>query len=70
MIGNRIQQAHYASDFYRNYYHKVLNGLIVLSIIILLLIGYIVFLMLNQASPTYYATTLGGRIIPMEARQS
>lgn len=66
MIGDRIQQARYARDFYRDYYHKILNGLIVLSVIILLLIGYIIYLIVKQSPPDYYATTLGGQIIPMQ----
>lgn len=66
MIGNRQQQARYASDFYRDHYHKVLNGLMVLCFIILLLIGGIIYLIVKQPPPNYYATTLGGQIIPME----
>lgn len=66
MIGDRTQQARYASDFYRDYYHKILNGLIVLSVIILLLIGSIIYLIITQPYPKFYATTLGGQIIPMQ----
>ena len=68
MIGNRIEQARYASDFYRDYYHKTLNGLMVLCFIILLLIGSIIYLIANKAPPKYYATSLGGQIIPLEGR--
>jgi hypothetical protein len=65
MIGGRERQARYASDFYRDYYHKTLNGLMILCFIILLLISGIIYLIVTQADPKFFATTLGGQIIPM-----
>lgn len=65
MIGDRRQQARLQSDFYRDSYHKILNALIISCVIILLLIAAIIYLLLYQAPVHYYATTLGGQIIPM-----
>lgn len=65
MIGNRERQARFHSDFYRDKYHKLLNALIFSCFIILILIAAIIYHVLNQHAPDYYATTLGGQIIPM-----
>jgi len=65
MIGDRQQQARYQSIFYRDSYHKILNALIYSCFIILILIAVTIYLILFQAPTHYYATTLGGQIIPM-----
>lgn len=66
MIGNRQQQAKYQSDLYRDNYHKILNALMMSCFIILLLILGIIYFILTQTSPNFYATTLNGQIIPMQ----
>lgn len=68
MIGDRQQQPRYQSDFYRDYYHKVLNALIYSCLLIVILIGAIIYLVITHPSPKYYATTMGGQIIPMVPR--
>ncbi|MHB1946491.1 MAG: hypothetical protein ACYCQI_00065 [Gammaproteobacteria bacterium] len=65
MIGDREQQARYQSIFYRDSYHKILKALIYSSFFILILIATTIYLILFQAPTHYYATTLGGQIIPM-----
>lgn len=65
MIGGRMEQARFKSDFYRDNYYKLLNAIIVSCVIILLLIGAIIYLILFHPEPSYYATSLGGQIIPM-----
>lgn len=65
MIGDRQQQARFHTDFYRDYYHKILRGLILSSIVILLLIFAIIYLILFHPATPYFASTLGGQIMPM-----
>lgn len=65
MIGNREQQPRYQSIFYRDYYHKLLNALMISCFIVLVLIATIIYLLLKHPSPHYYGTSLGGQIIPM-----
>ena len=65
MIGDRRKSASYQSTFYRDYYHKILNGIIFCCLLILLLTGVIVYFVLFHPPYNYYATTLGGQIIPM-----
>lgn len=65
MIGDRKKSASYQSNFYRNYYHKILNGIIFCCLTILLLTGVIIYFVLVHPPYDYYATTLGGQIIHM-----
>lgn len=67
MIGNRRQQAIYQSDFYRVHFHRTLNALMVSCVIILALIAAIAYFILFKPAPKYYATSLGGQLIPMTA---
>ncbi len=67
MIGNRESFARLKSDLYRDNYHKILNILILESIIILLLMIAIVYFVFFQPLPKYYATTSEGKVIPMAA---
>lgn len=66
MIGDRQQQAKFQSVFYRDSYHKLLRALIYSCFIILILIAATIYLILFEAPVHYYATTLGGQIIPMQ----
>lgn len=65
MITERLRSPRYHSDFYRDSYHKVLNGLIISSIIIIMLIAAIIYFILFRAEPNYYGTSLGGQLIQM-----
>lgn len=65
MLGDRDRQGRYQSDFYRDNYHKLLNLLILSCVIILMLIAAIIYFLLKHHEPTYYATTLGGQIVPL-----
>ena len=64
MIGGR-QQARFQSDFYRDNYYKMLRILIVTNVINVLLVLAIIYFVLFKPAPDFYATTLGGQIIPM-----
>lgn len=67
MIGDRQKHARFQSDFYRDSYYKMLNALIYSCVVILFLIMGIIYLVVTHPSPNFYATTLGGQIIPMKA---
>lgn len=66
MITDRLRNPRYHSDFYRDNYYKMLNGLVVSCFIILLLIAAIVYFILFRAEPNYYGSSLGGQLIPMQ----
>lgn len=65
MISDRQREARQQSDIYRNGYHKILNALILSCVIIFCLIIAIAYFVLFQPAPHYYATSLGGQLIPM-----
>jgi len=67
MLGEKHQIARMQSDFYKDWYHKILRGLIISSAIILCLVVAIIYFVLFSPEQTYYATTTEGQIIPMTA---
>lgn len=68
MIGSREQSAWSQSDFYRYCYYKFLNWLIIDAAIILALVAVIIYLLLTQHEPPYYASTLSGQILKLTPR--
>lgn len=54
------------SDFFIMGYRKLINALFVLLLIIILLLGYIIYQHLTRPLPTYFATTIDGRLIEMK----
>lgn len=63
MLGQRYEIARMQSDFYRNWYHKILRALVVSTMIMLGLILAIIYFVLFKPSQQYYATTTEGQII-------
>lgn len=63
MIGTRLEQARLQSDFYRDCYYKMLRLLIIEIVIMILLIGAIMYVILFESKPPFYATTTTGQII-------
>lgn len=52
-------------DFYRDSYRLVLTVLLVAVIIIVILSGIIAYQASHRPTPTYFATTMDGKLIPM-----
>lgn len=65
MIGDKQRNARLQSDFYRDSYHKMLRFLIFMCLIILLLIGGIIYYVLFQPAPQYYASTSQGEVVEL-----
>jgi intracellular multiplication protein IcmL len=65
MIGRRDQMPRYKSDFYRDNYRKILRALVLALIVIGLLVAVIIYMVLLNPKPQYYASTVEGRIIPL-----
>jgi hypothetical protein len=65
MIGQRHEQARLQSDFYRDCYHKMLRLLLIEVGVMLLLILAIIYIILFEVKPLYYATTTSGQIIQL-----
>ncbi len=65
MIGRKHELVRLQSDFYRDNYHKLLRGIIVLAFVILFLTVAIIRYVLFTVPPQYYGTATSGQIIPM-----
>jgi intracellular multiplication protein IcmL len=68
MIGHRHELPRFQSDFYRDNYRKVLFTLILSIMVMIFLIAAIIYLVLTQKKPDYYASTTSGQIISMAPR--
>ncbi len=68
MIGARHEIARLQSDFYRDQFRKILHWLVMSLIIIFLLIGAIIYKILDRPPQGYYANTTNGKILPMPKR--
>jgi len=65
MLARKHENARLQSLFYRDQYRRTLNLLIVAMIIMFLLIGGILYLVLFNPDPNYYANTTNGIILAM-----
>lgn len=65
MAGDALELVRLRNNFYRDNYRKVVGALLVALIAIVALVGAVVYLVMNRPSPTYFATTDSGRIIPL-----
>jgi hypothetical protein len=63
MLGTRDEIARMQSDFYRDWYHKILRVLVGSSIVMLGLILTIIYFVLFKPTQGYYASTTEGQII-------
>lgn len=63
MAENSVELVRLRNNFYRDNYRRVMKLLFVLSVIIVFLLVVIGYLLKNQPTPKYFATTQSGRII-------
>lgn len=65
MLGSREETPRFQSDFYRYKYYKILRWVMYSLALMLLLLLAVLYLVLFQPAPKYYANTMTGRILPM-----
>ncbi len=65
MIGERHTIARLQSDFYRDSYHKVLNGVFIEIFVLLILILAILYHIIVHPPQPFYASTLEGQILTL-----
>ena len=68
MLGRRQESARLQSDFYRDQFRKILRWLMGSVLIMFLLIGAIIYVILDQKPQSYYANTAEGKILLMPKR--
>jgi hypothetical protein len=67
MIGQRHELARLQSDFYRDCYYKIMNLIYLEIFIMLILIVVIIYHILVHPKQEFYASTLEGRILTLNA---
>lgn len=66
MVGKKYEIARMRAELHRDNYRKLLRILIFFNILSLVLIVAIIYVIFFQPSPSYYATTSNGLIIPLK----
>ena len=70
MLGHRNEIARLQSVFYRDQFHKMIRWIMASLGIVFILIAVIVYLILFQPSPQYYADTTDGKIMMMQQQKT
>lgn len=65
MVGQKYEIARMRAELHRDNYRQLLRVMLGLNVMILLLILAIIYVIFFQPSPTYYATTPTGLVIPL-----
>lgn len=65
MVGQKYEIARMRAELHRDNYRKLLRFLIILNAVTLAMIVCIIYVIFFQPSPTYFATTSTGLIIPL-----
>ncbi len=65
MVGRKYEIARTRAELHRDNYRQLLRVLIFFNAVTLFLIISIIYIVFFQPSPTYYATTPQGLVIPL-----
>jgi intracellular multiplication protein IcmL len=65
MANDALETVRLRNNFYRDNYRKVVTALLMALVAIVALVLVISYMMTHRPSPTYFATTAKGRIIPL-----
>jgi|GEM_PF-1068037 len=67
MVGRKYEIARMRAELHRDNYRQLLRVLIALNIVTLALLASIIYVIFFHPTPTYYATTATGLVIPLGA---
>lgn len=67
MVGGKDEIARMRAELHRDNYRQLLRVLIIFNAVTLALILSIIYIIFFQPTPTYYATTSTGLVIPLGA---
>ncbi|MDR1057203.1 MAG: type IVB secretion system apparatus protein IcmL/DotI [Coxiellaceae bacterium] len=65
MVDDAVELVRLRNNFYRDNYRRLVGVLLVLLVIIVVLVGTILYQLVNRPEPRYFATTVDGRIMPL-----
>jgi len=69
MVGQKYEIARMRAELHRDNYRQLLRTLIFLNIVTLTLIAGIIYVIIFHPTPTYFATTSTGLVIPLGSHQ-
>lgn len=69
MVGQKYAIARMRAELHRDNYRQLLRFLIILNAITLVLIAGILYIVFFHPTPTYYATTSTGLVLPLGVPQ-
>jgi len=65
MVDDAVELVRLRNNFYRDNYRRVVGALMVLLLIVSVLVGVVIYQIINRPAPKYFATTVDGRIMPL-----
>ncbi len=65
MVGQKYEVARMRAELHRDNYRQLLRFLIFLNVVTLVLIASIIYVVFFHPTPTYYATTSTGLVLPL-----
>ena len=65
MVDDAVELVRLRNNFYRDNYRRIVGALLFLLVIIIMMIGTILYQIINRPEPRYFATTVDGRIMPL-----
>lgn len=65
MVGQKYEIARMRAELHRDNYRQLLRFLIFLNIVTLVLLASILYVIFFHPTPTYYATTSTGLVLPL-----
>jgi len=65
MVDDAVELVRLRNNFYRDNYRRLVGALLVLLVAIIMLIGTVLYQIMNRPEPRYFATTVDGRIMQL-----
>ena len=65
MVDDAVELVRLRNNFYRDNYRRLVSALLILLVISIVLVGAILYQLVNRPEPRYFATTVDGRIMPL-----
>jgi len=65
MVDDAVELVRLRNNFYRDNYRRLVGALLILLVAIIMLIGTVLYQIMNRPEPRYFATTVDGRIMQL-----
>lgn len=65
MVDDAVELVRLRNNFYRDNYRRLVVSLLAVLLIVSMLVGTVLYQIMNRPEPRYFATTVDGRIMPL-----